>query len=269
MNKHFSKETTFYSVHKGHKPGIYQTWTECEKQVKGYKLPVFKKLNNYEQAKEFREKGKVLFVASSTENRGQKNKKRRGTSDSSTKNPESILRSGDIAVYTDGASSFNGKPNCRAGYGVYFPLACHLNASGKLEKGPNGELPSNQRAELIGCIEAIKIINKEYPEETGILLITDSKYSLQCVYPHETKYKNGICQAWASKWKKNEWKTGTGDPVKNRDLVEELYDLVQERNLDPDRGQLRFLHVYGHNNVHGNECADRLAREGKDKCIKE
>ena len=40
-----------YAVKQGYKPGIYNTWAECEAQVKGYKGAEYKSFNNEEEAK--------------------------------------------------------------------------------------------------------------------------------------------------------------------------------------------------------------------------
>lgn len=40
----------WYVVWKGKKPGIYSTWAECEKQVKGFKGAKFKSFPSYEEA---------------------------------------------------------------------------------------------------------------------------------------------------------------------------------------------------------------------------
>ena len=43
----------YYAVKEGRKIGIYETWGECETQVKGYSGAVYKKFPTYEEAKEF------------------------------------------------------------------------------------------------------------------------------------------------------------------------------------------------------------------------
>jgi len=43
----------YYGVKEGRQIGIYNTWSECEEQVKGYSGAVFKKFSNYEDAKKF------------------------------------------------------------------------------------------------------------------------------------------------------------------------------------------------------------------------
>src|SRR5690349_3135191 len=43
----------FYGVQKGKKPGVYNTWTECKKQITGFAYPKFRKFYNYKEAYEF------------------------------------------------------------------------------------------------------------------------------------------------------------------------------------------------------------------------
>ena len=41
----------FYGVKEGRKPGVYNNWSECEEQIKGYSGALFQKSNNEEDAK--------------------------------------------------------------------------------------------------------------------------------------------------------------------------------------------------------------------------
>ncbi|MCR5202139.1 MAG: ribonuclease H family protein [Lachnospiraceae bacterium] len=43
----------FYAVRNGRVPGIYETWAECEKQVKGFKDAAFKKFKTRQEAELF------------------------------------------------------------------------------------------------------------------------------------------------------------------------------------------------------------------------
>ena len=43
----------YYAVRKGHKPGIYGTWKECEENVKGFSGAEYKKFKTMEEAKSF------------------------------------------------------------------------------------------------------------------------------------------------------------------------------------------------------------------------
>ena len=58
---------------------------------------------------------------------------------------------------------------------------------------------------------------------------------------------------WAPSWKKRGWKKGTGEEVKNVDLVQEAYELAQKRPL------VRFEWIKGHAKFQWNEYADILA----------
>ena len=43
----------YYAVKKGMQPGIYNSWAECEKQVKGFSGAVYKSFSTLEEAKAF------------------------------------------------------------------------------------------------------------------------------------------------------------------------------------------------------------------------
>ena len=43
----------FYAVKKGVKPGIYETWSECQKQINGYSGAEYKSFATYNEAMEF------------------------------------------------------------------------------------------------------------------------------------------------------------------------------------------------------------------------
>ncbi|XP_071518690.1 ribonuclease H1 isoform X1 [Panulirus ornatus] len=43
----------FYAVARGHSPGIYESWTECQKQIVGFHCPRYKKFSSMSEAKEF------------------------------------------------------------------------------------------------------------------------------------------------------------------------------------------------------------------------
>lgn len=136
-----------------------------------------------------------------------------------------------ILVYADGACSGNPGPG---GWGVV------VYANDKVLEQNGGELETtNNRMELMACIEALKLI----PEDFSITLRTDSRY-----------VKDGI-MLWVSGWKKNGWKTAAKTPVKNQDLWEALDALSQNRPI-------QWEWVVAHNGEVGNERADMLAKQG-------
>ena len=42
-----------YAVVKGHNPGIYYTWPDCQREVKGYKGALYKGFTSIEEAKKW------------------------------------------------------------------------------------------------------------------------------------------------------------------------------------------------------------------------
>lgn len=143
-------------------------------------------------------------------------------------------------VYCDGSCLNNGKPNARAGYGIYFGEKDPRNKAGKLP----GSLQTNNRGELMAILESLKIC------PTGDLeVITDSNLAVKTF------------TEWINTWKKTNWwksKDWTHkDAKKNCDLILEIDNLIQSR-----QGKVKFTHVYGHRDNKGNIEADRLANEG-------
>ena len=50
-----SKKRKFYVVWKGHKPGIYTSWAECNAQVKGVPQAEYKAFETLEEAEQARQ----------------------------------------------------------------------------------------------------------------------------------------------------------------------------------------------------------------------
>lgn len=161
-----------------------------------------------------------------------------------------------INVYTDGACKGNQlKKGAIAGVGVWFGENDERNISEPLK----GDLQTNNRAELTALIRAIEIYygdddnaKRETRESskkqklTQLVLHTDSKYC-----------KDGI-ESWIKNWKKNNWKTSSRKPVKNKDLWQRLDSLIDLRNV-------KFEWVKGHAGIKGNDEADKLAVAGCTK----
>lgn len=144
-----------------------------------------------------------------------------------------------INIYTDGACSNNGKKTAKAGIGVYIEDIC--NISERLIG-----LQTNQRAELYAILKSLQLINIE--EYKTINIYSDSQYSINCV----TK--------WIYGWLKNNWLDKKKNKVKNRDLIEPIYNIISKYN------HIHFQHILAHtnkNDVHsiGNSIADNLARQ--------
>jgi len=134
----------YYSVFKGFNTGIFESWKDCEKQVKGYKGAKYKKFKTKKEALDFLNLGLI---------KEQKN---------------NILE-----VYTDGSCLNNGKEGSKAGIGIYFGENDERNVSKKL----NLDKITNNIAELSALNEALDILD-DYDDK--VIIHTDSKYVILC-----------------------------------------------------------------------------------------
>jgi ribonuclease HI len=96
---------------------------------------------------------------------------------------------------------------------------------------------TNNRMELLAVASLLEAVSTERP----VHIQADSSYVIDAL----TKWRHG--------WKRRNWKTSSGEPVKNRDLMEHLDRLVTER-------MPTFEWVRGHTGHAGNEAADLRAR---------
>lgn len=103
---------------------------------------------------------------------------------------------------------------------------------------------TNNRAELTALKRALSIA----PMNRKVRIFTDSKYSIDCV----TK--------WHEQWAKKNWKTAQGKDVENKDIIQDILKLLDDRARC--RGRTDFLWVKGHAGLPENEEADRLAVAG-------
>ena len=143
-----------------------------------------------------------------------------------------------VVIYTDGACKGNPGPG---GWGAVL-------SSGKSEKELfGGELDTtNNKMELLAVIEALSALKR--PCEVALYL--DSQY-----------VRKGITE-WIHGWKKKNWRTAGGDPVKNVELWKRLDELVANAGH-----QIEWHWVKGHAGDPGNERADGLANKGVEKAL--
>ncbi len=138
-----------------------------------------------------------------------------------------------ISVFTDGGCSGNPGP----GGWAYVLIDEEGNV---ISTSSGGEAQTtNNKMELcavINAISACKIIDAK-----SITINTDSQY-----------VKNGITQ-WIYNWKAKGWKTASKEPVKNRELWEELDKLNASCNII-------WNWVKGHAGIKFNELCDSMVR---------
>ena len=142
----------------------------------------------------------------------------------------------ELFAYTDGACSGNPGPG---GWGVLM-LARENGVVIKERELQGGEaLTTNNRMELLAAISALEALTRP----SDVTIVTDSAY-----------VKNGITE-WISGWKRKNWRTAGGSPVKNVELWQRLEAAAA-------RHQVTWRWIKGHAGHAENERADALARAG-------
>ena len=138
-----------------------------------------------------------------------------------------------IKIYTDGSCLNN------PGNGGWAAI---INHNGNVVKISGSEKETtNNKMELMAPIKALQKIDKDEKIE----IYTDSKY-----------VKLGITE-WMHKWKKNNWQTSKKEPVKNKDLWIQLYDLTSSFEIS-------WIWVKAHAGNTLNEEVDLLAKKAAE-----
>lgn len=135
-----------------------------------------------------------------------------------------------VVIYTDGACSGNPGPGGWAAVLMY--------KDNKKEISGGQKDTTNNVMELTAVIEGLKLL--KYPCEVD--LYSDSAYVV-----------NSFLQGWIYNWVKNNWKTTGKEPVKNKELWQELYKLTKTHKVN-------FIKVKGHSDNEYNNRCDELAR---------
>lgn len=136
-----------------------------------------------------------------------------------------------VTIYTDGACSGNPGPG---GWGAIL-----MYQDAQKEMSGASKNTTNNIMEVTAVIEALKSL--KVPCEVD--LYSDSAYVVNC-------FKQG----WIYNWMKNNWINSSKEPVKNKELWQELYGLTKIHKVN-------FIKVKGHaDNKYNNRC-DELARD--------
>lgn len=140
-----------------------------------------------------------------------------------------------IIIYTDGACSGNPGPG---GWGI---ILMYKDLKKEISGGEKNT--TNNIMEITAIIKGLKTLKKE----SSVEIYSDSSYVV-----------NAFQQGWIYNWIKKGWKTASGEPVKNKELWMELFDLTKKHKVE-------FIKVKGHSdNIYNNRC-DELAREAIKK----
>lgn len=149
-----------------------------------------------------------------------------------------------IRIYTDGACSDNPGPG---GWAVAINTA-----GGCIQYTGCSYDTTNNRMELTAMLRALQYVAEDGNTEDVYEIYCDSAYVV-----------NAISRHWLSAWKLNNWKTKTGDDVKNKDLWAAISDYL--RTIHRLDYQVGIRKVKGHAGDPMNELVDRLAKAETEK----
>lgn len=148
-----------------------------------------------------------------------------------------------LLISIDGACRRNGKPDCVSAGGVFiqqFDNELNLQQTSILS---NYETAStNQRGELLALLTALDYI---WSSKQSTQIVTDSEYLF-----------NAMTKEWYKSWQHKCWVTATGEPVKNKDLWQEIasaYCRCEDAGID-----IVFYHIKGHCIPFGKVTANTL-----------
>jgi ribonuclease HI len=141
----------------------------------------------------------------------------------------------EVELWTDGACSGNPGPG---GWAALLRIREHE----RVLSGGESRTTSN-RMELSAVIHGLRALKRP----CRVRLHVDSSY-----------VKNAFTNGWLTRWQRNGWTTSDKQPVKNRELWQELL-------VEVARHEIEWVKVAGHNGVVLNERVDRLACRERDR----
>ena len=138
-----------------------------------------------------------------------------------------------ITIYTDGSCLNN------PGNGGWAAI---ININDEIKKiSGSVKDTTNNKMELMAPIKALQEIKEKQPIE----IYTDSQY-----------VRLGITD-WVHKWMKNNWQTSKKEPVKNKELWIQLYELTNSHDI-------KWIWVKAHSGNILNEEVDLLAKQAAE-----
>jgi len=234
----------FYAVHRGRVPGVYRSWPEAERQVKGFSGARYKGFQTESSARAFCETGRDAIDHAAGASYASGAGAARYASGGPRKRPAPVTAR--YAVYTDGGCRGNRNVSTNrtqpAGWGAVVrdrggATIAELYGPVELEKTSpyflGAEVRSNNTGELSGIAE-------------GLLWLLTVRGPGDAAIYYDSKYAANITQ-------------GLWNAEKNRDLAAKCRDLLARVKAERD---VSFVHVKGHSGDPGNERADALVQLG-------
>ena len=219
----------YYAVKEGRMPGVYKTWEDCEKQVKGYSGAIYKKFPSYEEAFQFTNPNQIVKKnINDIKDKGHEEKETHTEEGSEEENliQQEELIHGEAIAYVDGSFDLE---NLTYSYGVVFITKDSKRTYSGREDNMELAQMRNVSGELRGAMVAMEIALEE---------------KIKRLYLHFDY--TGIRD-----WAEGNWKTNREGTKRYK----KFYDGIKDQ-LD-----VKFIKVRAHAGIEYNEEADRLAKE--------
>ena len=271
---------TYYVVKKGNNVGIFKTWGECKKSVDGYKNPVFRKFDSYEEASLFYKGNKInkskasLTLQTSPLQTSPSTSPSTSTSTStspSTSTSQNIITDQDIikmkqsvsniksSHYSDDLNyNINGWTNINNEIYIFTDgssrksktnddfncgIGVFLGFACTNIKEQYTDNKTNNQCELMALDYSFKLIIRYYRE------LIDINKTIKIVSDSEYSIKS--ISVWLATWKKNNWKTKSNEDVKNRNIIESIDASMQRIKLinskiNDKKIKVKLIHVNSH-----------------------
>lgn len=242
----------YYAVRKGHIPGIYNTWDECNEQVKGFPNASYKKFDTPEEAKNYLipdDISKALGKQPEIKPAPIKNLFTYYGNFRTLLSPKFKAEEWYkyFFIFTDGSKTSN-----NSGYAVFINLKSEYNIYKKIKA-------TNNYCELNAILASLNIIKTMYDDPSTYgrmyIIVSDSEYGIKSI----TNYMDT-------------WITENRTNYKNKETLDAIRQMLEV--LDSLNIPIGFLHVRSHtkkptdtstfeyNLWFGNNCVDILARDG-------
>lgn len=210
----------FYAVKAGKIPGIYQTWSQAEEQVKGFSGAEYKSFPTLEEAERY-------ITSQGDRIESNTDEKDYDINEEIEKRIEN-LNDGEVIAFVDGSYSPDIDGREKYGFGAILFTKGHEQKLFKAYVNQEYMDSRNVAGELSGVKQSI------------LWAIENNKKEITIYYDYE-----GI-----EKWAKKEWKA-------NKKITKEYTKFIDEKSK---LIKINFVHAKAHSGIIYNEMADDLAK---------
>lgn len=228
--KRKKKTKYYYSIIKGHTPGIYFTWDECREQLKNYTNPIFKKFTSKKDALKYLNEYQDIDIYE-IDDEIKSNLSVNKTEIFNEDINKTLFNLEDINIYNDDLyifinSKYHNKINTSS---LYFGIkSVNIKETIKSNEDKSSVLPFYY---VLLFLDKYKSKIKEYQKNTksNIYIVSDSLFTYN------------LFKYWIFKWSSNGWKTFLERDIICKDEVKRSFLLINKLKLHKINYDLIFF----------------------------